>query len=146
MIEFWSYVDKRGPDECWPWKRCCFKNGYGCTTVFGKNKLAHRVAFFFTHGYWPVVVRHSCDNPPCCNPAHLIAGNHQDNMDDKIQRGRARNLKGDECSWAKLTEQDVPVIKDLLKQGVPGVKIASMYNVHKMTISDIKLERTWRHI
>lgn len=34
-------------------------------------------------------VRHTCDNPRCFNPRHLIPGTHQENMADKAERGRA---------------------------------------------------------
>ena len=40
------------------------------------------------HGYVPEVVRHACDNPPCCNPLHLLGGTHADNVADKVRRGR----------------------------------------------------------
>lgn len=33
-------------------------------------------------------VRHKCDNPKCCNPKHLIPGNHLANMGDARRRGR----------------------------------------------------------
>lgn len=29
---------------------------------------------------------HSCDNPPCINPAHLRPGDHQANADDRVER------------------------------------------------------------
>lgn len=51
---------------------------------------AHRVAYWLTTGEWPAdhVVRHTCDNPPCVNPAHLLLGTHSDNTQDKMDRGR----------------------------------------------------------
>ena len=35
-----------------------------------------------------MVVRHTCDNPRCCNPAHLILGTDKDNTDDMLTRNR----------------------------------------------------------
>ena len=35
-----------------------------------------------------MVVRHTCDNPLCCNPNHLVVGTMKDNVDDMFERGR----------------------------------------------------------
>lgn len=146
--KFWSHVVKRGKDECWPWKKCSTKYAYfndGTSTV-----LAHRFSYELKHGKGSAkgkIIRHTCDNPPCCNPNHLVKGSQQDNMNDKIARGRAHNLKGNECSWAKLNEEDVVDIKQLLKTKRYFHKtIAKWYNVHCVTITDINLGRSWRHI
>ena len=49
---------------------------------------AHRVAFFFEHGFWPRYCLHSCDNPPCVNVRHLRDGTQVDNMADRVSRNR----------------------------------------------------------
>ena len=33
-------------------------------------------------------IRHTCDNPACCNPNHLVLGTPKDNVDDMFERGR----------------------------------------------------------
>ncbi len=91
--EFWARVGVGGERECWPWLRTKHSNGYG---VIGRKKprimtfYAHRLAYEFVHGIIPdgLVVRHSCDNPPCCNPAHLSLGTKSDNARDAVARGR----------------------------------------------------------
>jgi hypothetical protein len=88
---FWSRVDKRGPDECWPWLGAPNnRHGYGGFWFDGKSELAHRLAYRLTFGqitdgFW---ILHSCDNPPCCNPAHLREGTVVDNNRDRTERGR----------------------------------------------------------
>src|ERR1700748_1341276 len=78
----WAKVDKRGPDECWNWLGKLGKTGYGRTEIRGVRYQVHRVIFNFLN---PGVIElrapknrrgsgyllHSCDNPACCNPAHL---------------------------------------------------------------------------
>lgn len=47
------------------------------------------MVFLDTHGYLPEVVMHTCDNPRCINPAHLKAGTTQDNVNDRVAKGRS---------------------------------------------------------
>lgn len=92
---FWAKVDKRGPDECWNWQASRRVGGYGQFSFMKKPILSHRVAYMLANGsipsgsdYHGVVIRHKCDNPSCCNPAHLEAGSQKDNVHDMIKRGR----------------------------------------------------------
>lgn len=53
----------------------------------------HRVAYEQAHGQIPpgMVVMHSCDNPPCVNPDHLIIGTQSENVRDMYHKGRDAN-------------------------------------------------------
>ena len=84
---FWAKVQVGSPDECWPWLGCRDSKGYGRA---GKRERAHRIAYQIVHGALPEdrLVRHTCDNPPCCNPAHLLIGDHADNARDAVERGQ----------------------------------------------------------
>lgn len=90
--KFWQWVDKSaGPDACWPWLGKRMKAGYGRYRLRRKTHSAHRHALTVSVGDPPdqgAFAMHSCDNPPCCNPAHLRWGTHQDNMNDRMVRGR----------------------------------------------------------
>ena len=35
-----------------------------------------------------MVIMHSCDNPACCNPEHLVLGTQSDNIRDCVAKGR----------------------------------------------------------
>jgi hypothetical protein len=79
--------------ECIEVAGATVKGGYVQERAEGYSTLAHRVAYARAHGV-PVrsligtVIRHTCDNPPCINPAHLVAGTASDNMRDMVDRGR----------------------------------------------------------
>src|ERR1039458_1003464 len=95
---FWARGHKTTPDAWWLWsgKGRAGSLHYGALklpiALGGRRpELAHRVAFFLTHGHWAQNTRHTCDTPLCCNPAHLIEGTQADNIHDCIQRNRARN-------------------------------------------------------
>jgi hypothetical protein len=97
---FWGLVDRSGGDDaCWPWTRSCNDGGYGTARVGKKFHLAHRYCYELLFGA-PAAgleVRHSCDNPPCCNPKHLVLGTHSDNMRDCVERGRDPRASKTHC-------------------------------------------------
>lgn len=91
---FWAKVEKT--DTCWLYMGFRKWDGYGwLARSQGDSKVrhmtAHRYAWILTNGEVPdgKHVLHKCDNPPCCNPAHLFLGTHQENMKDKAAKGRA---------------------------------------------------------
>lgn len=93
---FWRRVDRSGgPDACWPWMRVPSTGGYGLAKYKGRRRIASRVAWELTNGPIPggMQVLHHCDNPPCCNPAHLFLGTVADNVADMIAKGRAAHQR-----------------------------------------------------
>jgi len=81
---FWSRVDVRGENDCWPWAARKNPTGYGVIEISGDFYFAHRVAFFLLTGLDPTKrpVHHKCDNVGCCNPAHMYVGDYQFPDDD----------------------------------------------------------------
>lgn len=47
------------------------------------------------NGYYPPVVRHTCDNIKCINPEHLLAGDGSLNARDRHDRKRTANFVED---------------------------------------------------
>lgn len=111
---FWSKVDKSG--DCWIWTAAPDTAGYGQFRYEGKNVKAHRVSFFFENGYWPKVTRHTCDNPPCVNPAHLLDGSHKDNSDDIYARERNNGLTASQVEEIRNIPMSRTIISDVAKR------------------------------
>lgn len=121
---------------------------YGHIKREGRTYLIHRFIYALSHkvsmdaleGY---VVRHTCDNPRCINPQHLILGTTQDNVDDRVARGRS--MKGEAHYKAKLTQEDVNEIRALYAEGNTSyTKLAAKYGVDKTNIACIIKHKTWK--
>lgn len=165
---FWSHVDKSG--DCWLWTGCTL-SGYGYFSVGNKDLRAHRFAYIISYGPLPdekPYVCHSCDiNYPigdpgyrrCVRPEHLFAGTHADNFKDAVSKGRMasgqrhgththpeRVAKGERQGKAKLTADDVSVIRQLRASGLMLQTIAARYEVSESCIWNIELCRTWKHV
>lgn len=137
---FWSKVDRSaGPEGCWIWTASLHKAGYGQIRWRDSVVGAHRVAYELASGRMVpdgLFVCHSCDNPPCVNPAHLWLGDTSANSADMVAKGRgamaARNGK------AKLSDQDVQDMRDAYAAGGETYQsLATRYGVNKMTASRI---------
>jgi hypothetical protein len=92
-------VLKDGLSGCWVWNEDRNRQDYGVVKVRSArgtlNRLAHRVSYALFKGPLTpgLVVRHECDNRPCCNPDHLVEGTHQENMQDLAERGPGGNTE-----------------------------------------------------
>jgi hypothetical protein len=149
---FWEKVNIKTDNECWNWTSGKI-NGYGSIRIQNRNYPAHRVSLFLASNIQGLVARHSCDNPACCNPRHLVWGTQQDNVDDMFFRGRDRRGEyytnpgnGSKNGRAKLTEADVLEIREQYKDGAKQTHLASKYGVGQDAISAIVNRKTWRHI
>lgn len=154
---FWAGVDRsRGPHVCWPWTRARYGEGrYGaCGYDLGDGKKTHgthRLAFILSGGELsedrPHVI-HSCDNKICCNPAHLSAGSHADNIQQAHNRGlmKCRPKTGSQSAFAKLSEADVQNIRGRLARGAIRRDLAAEYGLSKSGMDHIAANRTWRHV
>lgn len=143
---FWSRVNIGSADECWEWQGSRNKFGYGTVNIQNLASKAHRAAWFFTYGRLPALcILHSCDNPACCNPAHLREGTHQDNSDDKRIRGR--QAYGEQVKRGHLTNINILAIRSAYRlRNATQIALASQYQVCRQTIADIVHRKTWRHI
>lgn len=140
-----------GPDACWPWTGHRIATGYGQVRVRGKATTASRVALELSEGR-PLEADeqacHRCDNPPCCNPAHLFRGSHVENMQDKEKKGRHGygGMPGERHHQAKLTEHDVREIRRRCEAGERHTAIAASYGVTGSLIGMIRKRQIWKHL
>jgi hypothetical protein len=92
MAKFNKKIDRSaGPTACWLWCGSDNGQGYGMFRVNKSYRLAHRCAAALAFGEVGagLLVMHTCDNPPCVNPAHLRVATQSDNMRDRSEKGRA---------------------------------------------------------
>ena len=103
----YSKINIGSPDQCWLFTGSCDEEGYGYSfsVIAGTNKAHRLILWLEGFDIADKVVLHSCDNPPCCNPAHLRVGTHAENENDKDSRHR-RPMAQD-AAQAKLTNDQV---------------------------------------
>ena len=140
---FWSKTNKQGPDDCWEWFgwRRGTKMEYGGMRVGDKFYLAHRLSWEIHNGPIPedMLVCHTCDNPPCVNPAHLFLGTTLDNVRDKMEKGRYY------CRH-KLINNDIPRIREASLFGAKVKDLAHIYDVSRACINAVIYKNNWAHV
>lgn len=134
---FWKLVNLGDPQACWHWSGSTDKDGYG----YDGRERTHRVAwelFNRRNLLAGEVVRHRCDNPPCCNPTHLVAGTQTDNVQDMVDKGRT--ARGGFNGRAVLS--NLQVLEIAAACGTYA-ELASRFGVSRWSIRDIKTGRNW---
>lgn len=143
VAHFWSLVDIKGPDECWPWLGHTSR-GYGHIYAGGRSVGTHRVAFALGNGGIDpsLMVLHSikCTTRRCCNYAHLRQGTHDDNMQDKSNAGVIRGARNPNTM---LTEEVVLQIRSATGR---QKDIARAFQISQQQVSNIKRKEHWSHI
>lgn len=141
VARFWTKISAPSDFQCWVWQGRTNETGYG---RFDDGTPAHRWAYEFFNGPVPrgKMVLHSCDNPPCCNPKHLRAGTHIENMQEAVDRARIH--RGRHCHNVRVTPEQVAYIR----RNPDGLKlkdIAAKFGIAKSTASYIRSGRSWKY-
>lgn len=153
LIEKFLRGIRKLPNGCWvcDTSSAITEHGYREVAidrhVNGKFRdYVHRLSYEHFKGPIPngLMVCHSCDNPPCCNPKHLFSGTRADNVRDMFTKGRGH--QGENHAYAKLTEEQVLEIYALWDDGVQQTAIAKQYKLHKHYVSLILNGRRWKNL
>jgi len=124
-------------DECFEWPGGRNEVSYGIIRTGGRDDpdvRVTKVVFEMFHGPIPEghrLVMHTCDNPPCVNPNHLVSGTDGDNMRDKTLKGRAAR---------KLTPDDVRAIR---ADPRPSRAVGKDYGISKTQVLFIRRREQW---
>lgn len=158
-VRFWRMVDKSGPipvhcpelGNCWTWKGGRHAQfGYGMFSVTCRAVTAHRFSWQLANGAISseVCVLHKCDNPPCCNPAHLFTGTRTDNANDKVSKGRQSRLRGTASPRAILTDEAVlEMRRRRAEEGATYSALGAAYGVNRGTARQAVIGATnWSHL
>ncbi len=153
---FWASVDMGDAVGCWEWQGSVGKRKYDkygrfetpLPRVNGKKRrnlwVAHRVAYYLTHGEDPgdLIVCHTCNNPPCCNPAHLELGTDKSNARYRElcghggRRGPGKNNLPPKLRiyQPRFTPNQVDTIRELVASGLSQNEVARQYGINQSSI------------
>lgn len=133
-IRFLSKVLKT--DSCWIWTGNTDSDGYGLFQLDGKQWRAHRFSQFIYNGLDSArpIVMHTCDNPACVNPSHLVNGTVFENNLDKQKKGRHKRT---------LTDSQVAFIRS---SDLSNIELASILNIPYYLVYRCRTRQTFSHL
>ena len=114
---------------------------YGQVWWKGRHWLAHRKAWVENRGAIPkgLCVLHKCDVPLCIEISHLVLGTRQENMDDKVRKGRQARAKIAAAlrNRGLITRDKADEIRAMVSLGWKQVQIAVHYGISPQYVNDI---------
>lgn len=141
---FWARVACGRADQCWLWTGPLHYKGYGeiAKSRAVPERKSHRVAYHLSKGPIPrgMVVMHSCDCPPCCNPNHLGIGTARENVLDSVRKGRRAK------PWTtKLTVDEVLEIR-AIGESQSRTQIGKKFGITGRNVLSILRRDSWRNV
>lgn len=161
---------QRTENGCLLWTAGCSKPGYGAIKINGCQLKVHRVSYATFVGPIPEghQVQHLCERHyapgdftyrRCFEPTHLTTGEHPANMQAMTESGRVasgdrngqklhpdRSARGERIALAKLTANQVMLIREQAALGASWVALAKEHGVCRSAIERIVKRKTWKHV
>ncbi len=119
---------------CWVFMGSKDRCGYGRMKVGPHSLGAHKVAYLMLVGDYDqsrLELMHTCDNPACINPDHLIPATHKENIDDCINKGRHTS----QIYKAHLGRKRKKVIDNNHNEKMNGSGLIAFFSSRKLAIA-----------
>lgn len=81
-----------------------------------------------------------------CATARLLSGRTWRHVDARTDFSINTHAKGSKVHTAKLSEKQIPEIRNLCRSGIPMEILAQRYGVQRQTIRAIMTGRNWKHV
>jgi hypothetical protein len=139
-----------GPNKgCWTFNAANDRDGYPYYNFNKKTTRAHRFSYIISNYDKEEkinIIRHTCNNPWCVNPNHLVNGSQQENINDKIKDNR--QAKGSKTGTSKITEEQLISVLDKILSGeiTKTKQIVTILNISHTNIIDILHGKIWTHV
>lgn len=159
--KFFSSTRRDETTGCLLWAGATSRGGYGAVRIGGKTMRAPRVAWAIANGGIPAdsFVLHCCDTPGCVEISHLRLGDAAENSRDMVSRGRSltgakhwsryrndRVPRGERAGGAKLTAEDVGMMRVLRRAGATIATLAIAFRVSPAQAGRIVRRERWAHL
>lgn len=145
-LDYWSNPLENG---CRIWRGSTDgRFGYGKVTIGNRRQYAHRASWEEAAGREVpngLVIRHTCDEPRCIEPSHLILGTPADNVGDQIARGRLVRLRGENHTLSKLSNEQAQEIRARFNRGgVTKAQLAREFGLSATGVWRIVTSRSYK--
>lgn len=124
-----------------------------------KNKYLHRLVLkaFSNKNEWKDTVNHIDGNKENNCLSNLEWASRSENLKHAYKNGlnkvteyqksqTSKANRGSKQHFSRLSEENIPEIRDLYSSGMTYEQIGEKYSVHRETIGNIIRGNTWRHV